>query len=90
MHCTGKTLRTLVGMSGLLLLLCFSQSNLFAPMGELHAQQLVCWSGGEAMLRASDMIIHNNPHGPVASQGQRQCPRGYVPCGQHKQLCCPS
>ena len=89
MNCTGKTLQTLLGVGGILLLLCLLQSNLGAQAGELHARQLVCWSDGEAVSRTSVMNIHDSHHGPISSQGQTECPKGYVPCGQRKKLCCP-
>jgi len=91
MQCTGKTLRTLLGVGGILLLLCLPQSNPGAQAqgGELHAKQLVCWSDGEAVSGTSVMNIHGGFDSPIASQGQTACPKDYVPCGQQKQLCCP-
>jgi len=89
MHCTGKTLQTSLGVAGILLLLCLLQSNPGALAGELHDQQLVCWSGGEAGSETSVMNIHDGHHVPISSQAQTECPSGYVPCGQRKQLCCP-
>jgi hypothetical protein len=89
MHCTGKTLQMLLGVGGILLLLCLLQSNPGARAGEIHAKQLVCWSDGEAVSETSVMNSRGGHDSPIASQGQTACPKGYVPCGQRQQLCCP-
>lgn len=89
MYCTRKTHQRLLGVGGMLLLLCLFQSNPGALAGELHAQQRVRWDGRAAGWTTSVMNSQSGHHGPISSQGQTECPGGYVRCGQRLQLCCP-